>query len=190
MTPDREVQERIRRIEALVHQCEGIPDAKLRHNVQELLQAVMELHGAALNQLMTLVSERGSETAGLMDALANDELVGNLLILHGLHPVDLQARVERALAGIEGILRGYGAHAEILGLPDGAIRLRVWGVTSAALAKATRAAIEEAINRAAPDAASVAILGLEQFTSPDFVALDQLRMAPVAAPAYAGKSGN
>lgn len=190
MTPDREVQERVRRIDALVHQCEAISDAKLRHNVQELLQAVMELHGAALDRLMTLVSDRGEETAGLIDAFANDELVGNLLILHGLHPVDLQTRVERALAGIEGILRGYGAHAEILGMPGGALRLRVWGVTSASLARATRAAIEEAINRTAPDAASLAILGLEQFTSPDFVALDQLRMAPVVAPAYAGKSGD
>ncbi len=190
MTPDREPQERVRRIETLVHQCEAIPDAKLRHNVQELLQAVMELHGAALDRLMTLVSDRGGETAGLIDELANDELVGNLLLLHGLHPVDLQTRVERALAGIEGILRGYGAHAEVLGMPGGAIRLRVWGVTSAAVAKSTRGAIEEAINRTAPDAASLAILGLEPFNSPDFVALDQLRMAPVAAPAYAGKSGD
>ena len=190
MAQDREVQERVRRIEALVHQCEAIPEAKLRHNIQELLQAVMELHGAALDRLMTLVSEREPETTGLIDALANDELVGNLLILHGLHPVDLQTRVERALAGIEGILRGYGAHAEILGLPGGAIRLRVEGVTSAAVARSTRAAIEEAINRTAPDAASLAILGLEQFTSPDFVALDQLRMAPAAAPVFAGKSGD
>ena len=190
MTRDREVQERVRRIEALVHQCDAIPDAKLRHNVQELLQAVMELHGAALDRLMTLVNDRETNAPGLIDALANDELVGNLLILHGLHPADLQTRVERALAGIEGILRGYGAHAEILGVPGDAIRLQVWGVTSAAVARSTRAAIEEAINQAAPDAASLAILGLEQFTSPDFVALDQLRMAPVPAPAYAGKSGD
>jgi hypothetical protein len=189
MTQDRELQERVRRIEALVHQCEAIADAKLRRNVQQLLQAVMELHGAALDRLMTLVSDRGAETAGLIDELANDELVGNLLLLHGLHPVDLQTRVERALSGIEGILRGYGAHAEILGMPGGAIRLRVWGVTSAAIANSTRAAIEEAINRIAPDAASLAILGLEQFTSPDFVALDQLRMAPTSAPVYAEKSG-
>ncbi len=190
MAQDREVQERVRRIEALVHQCEAIPEPKLRHNVQELLQAVMELHGAGLDRLMTLVSERGPETAGLIDELANDELVGSLLLLHGLHPVDLQTRVERALAGIESILRGYGAHAEVLGMPGGAIRLRVSGVTSAAVAKSTRAAIEEALNRTAPDAASIAILGLEQFTSPDFVALDQLRMAPVAAPVYARKSGD
>ena len=128
MTQDREVQERVQRIEALVHQCEAIPDVKLRHNVQVLLQAVMELHGSALHRVMTLVSDRGPETAGLIEELANDELVGNLLILHGLHPVDLQTRVERALGGIEAVLRGYGAQAEILGMPGGAIRLRVRGV--------------------------------------------------------------
>ena len=81
MTQDREVQERVRRIEALVHQCEAIPDAKLRHNVQELLQAVMELHGAGLDRLMTLISDWGPEAAGLIEELANDELVGNLLHL-------------------------------------------------------------------------------------------------------------
>lgn len=190
MTPDKEMQERVRRIEELVHQCEAVPEAKLRRNVQELLQAVMGLHGAALERLMTIVSDGGPEAARLIDELANDELVGNLLLLHGLHPVDLQTRAERALAGIESILRGYGAHAEILGTPGGAIRLQVSGVTSAAVAKSTRAAVEEAINRAAPDAASLVILGLEQFTSSDFVALDQLRMVPVAPPVYAGESGD
>ncbi len=190
MTSDREVQERVRRIEALVHQCEAIPEAKLRHNVQELLQAVMELHGAALDRLMTMISDWRPEAAPLINELANDELVGNLLLLHGLHPLDLQTRVEQALAGIESILRGYGAHAEVLGMPGGAIRLRVSGVTSTAVAKSTRAAIEEAINRAAPDAASLAIPGLEQFTSTDFVALDQVRMAPIAAPVYARESGD
>jgi hypothetical protein len=190
MTQDREMQERVRRIEALVHQCEAIPEAQLRHNVQELLQAVMELHRAGLDRLVTLISERGAESAGLIDELANDELVGNLLLLHGLHPLDLHTRVEQSLAGIESILRGYGVDAEVLGMPGGAIRLRVSGVTSTAVAKSTRAAIEEAINRAAPDAASLAILGLEQFTSTDFVALDQVRMAPIAAPVYAGKSGD
>jgi len=184
------MQERVRRIEALVHQCDAIADPKLRHDVQELLQAVMELHSAALERLMTLVNDRETEAPGLINALSADELVGNLLLLHGLHPVDLQTRVERALAGIEGILRGYGAHVEILGMPGGAIRLKVWGVTTSAVARSARAAIEEALNGAAPDAVSVAVLGLEQFTSPDFVALDQLRMAPPPAPAYAAKGGD
>ena len=190
MALNREVQERVRRIEVLVHQCDAIPDTKLRSNVQELLQAVMELHGAALDRMMTLVADRERETPGLLDALANDELTRNLLILHGLHPIDFETRVQHALAGIEAILRGYGARAEILGMPGGSVRVQVWGVTSAAVAKSTRAAIEEAISEAAPDASSVTILGLEQFTSSDFVALDQLRMAPtlMPAPVYAGKS--
>jgi len=183
MTQDRELQERVRRIETLVHQCDAIPDAGLRHNVRELLQTVMELHGAALDRLMALVAERENEAPGLLDELGKDELVGNLLILHGLHPVDLETRVERALAKIEGILRGYGAHAEILGVPGGAVRLQVRGVSSAALAKASRTVIEEAISEAAPDATSVTILGLEQFTSADFVPLDHLRVAPVAVAA-------
>jgi hypothetical protein len=190
MSQDREMQERVRRIEALVHQCDAIADHKLRHEVQELLQAVMELHGAALERLMTLVNDRETEVPGLINAFSEDELVGNLLLLHGLHPLDLQTRVERALAGIESILRGYGAHVEILGMPGGTIRLRVSGVTTAAVARSARRAIEEALNVAAPDATSVAIMGLEQFTSPDFVALDQLRMASPPAPSYAAKGGD
>ncbi len=193
MSQDQEVRERVRRIETLVHQCDAIPDPGLRHNVRELIQAVMELHGTALERLLTLVSEREAEVPGFIDSLAKDQFVGQLLILHGLHPDDLQTRVARALAGIEGILRGYGAHAEILGVPDGVVRLHVQGVSNnASLAKATRAAIEDALSGAAPDAASVIILGLEQFTSSDFVALDQIRMAPhsMAAPTYAASGGD
>jgi len=185
------VQERVQRIETLVHQCDAISDPGLRHNVRELIQAVMELHGKALDRLLTLLTERETEGPGIIDSLARDEFVGQLLILHGLHPEDLETRAKRGLAGIEGILRGYGARAEMLGVPEGAIRLQVKGASSASVAKAIRATIEDALSRAAPDAASVIILGLEQFTSSDFVTLDQLRTAspPVAISSYATVSG-
>jgi hypothetical protein len=141
----------------------------------------MEMHGAALERILTLTAEWERDAPGLLDKLTEDELIGNLLILHGMHPLHLETRLEQALAGIDKILRGYGARVEILGVPDGAVRLRVEGVVDAAVAKATRSEIEEALSEAVPDASSIVILGLEQFSPSDFVGVDQIRMAPATA---------
>jgi hypothetical protein len=192
MSHDTEVQTRIKRIETLVRHCDAISDPVVRRNVRELLEALLELHATALDRLLTLVSERETEVPGLIDRLAQDQFVGHLLILHGLHPVDLETRAEGALAGIESILRGYGVRAEIVGVPDGAVRVHVRGASSGAVANATRAAIEEALSEKAPDAASIVILGLEQFNAPNFIALDQIRMAQpaVSGSSYAAVGGD
>src|SRR5271154_5913836 len=127
MPQEKELDEQIRRIEQLVNECNAIPDLQTRRKVQELLRTVMELHGAALDKLMNLIKE---EAPTLVDTLGNDEQVGSLLILHGLHPIPLETRMHQALRRTEGIFRGYGAHVEMLGAPGGAVRLLVSGVVT------------------------------------------------------------
>jgi hypothetical protein len=190
MPEDREFQERIRGIEGLITRLEGMPDRSLWSAVRELLQSVMDLHGVALDRMLTILAEHDGQPGGLLESLSNDGLVGSLLLLHGLHPVDLKTRVRRALDKNESILRGYGARAELLDTLDGNVQIQVRGVSSGHLAKSSRTAIEEAIYQAAPDVASLTILGLEQFSA-DFVPLDQLRMAVVNGhvAAQAGEGG-
>jgi hypothetical protein len=191
MPEEKEFQERIRAIEGLIHKLEEMPDRSLWSAVRELMQSVMDLHGMALDRVLTILSDHDGQAAQQIEALGCDELVGSVLLLHGLHPVDLETRTRRALGKTESVLRGYGVRAELLDTFDGNIRIQIHGVTSAHVAKSSRAVVEEAIYQAAPDAASFAIFGLDQFAL-DFVPLDQLRTAAGTNgrhSAHAGKGG-
>ncbi|HEY4121820.1 MAG TPA: hypothetical protein VGM56_28330, partial [Byssovorax sp.] len=61
-----------------------------------------------------------------------------------------EARVVRALAGVEGALAKRQARAELVGVHDGVVRV---AITSAS----ARALVEDALIAAAPDAEGIAI---------------------------------
>jgi hypothetical protein len=90
-----------------------------RERAEELVRLVADLYGAGLERLLELVHESGGLSDEVLDALAGDDLVAGLLLVHGLHPYDVPTRIERALAaGASGVtLIGIG--------PDGVARLRV-----------------------------------------------------------------
>ena len=50
-----------------------------------------------------------------MDGLVSDDLVSSLLLLHGLHPVDLRTRVQQALDKARPFLYDHGSQVELLG---------------------------------------------------------------------------
>ncbi len=93
---DKEFQRRIGRIEGLVHQIEQLPDPNAQATAQELMQLLLELHSAGLERMLDLIFETGTSGQALIDELAKDDLVSNLLLLHGLHPLDLETRVLQA----------------------------------------------------------------------------------------------
>jgi Fe-S cluster biogenesis protein NfuA len=102
-------------------------------------------------------------------------VVGGLLLLHGLHPLDLEARVLQALDQVRPFLRSHGGNVELLSLTDGVIRLRLQGncqgcPSSAVTMKQT---IEEAILARAPDAIALEVEGAvdDPLTTPDGQAL-------------------
>lgn len=192
MPPEGEFQGRIERIEGLIHRLEAIEDAAHRNEMRELLQAVLELHGAALERMLAIVAEVGDPDLKLSEALLRDSLVASLLLLHGLHPQDLDTRVRGALENAQGELRGYGARVTFVGAPGRNVRLEVSGVDSAHTARAVRAVLEEKIYGATPDAASITLLGLEHIDTPGFVPLEQILAAPAASRnghAFAGANG-
>jgi hypothetical protein len=62
-----------------------------------LVQSLMELYGAGLDRITEIVARKGEAGREILDELGRDELVGNLLAANGLHPLDLETRVRRAL---------------------------------------------------------------------------------------------
>jgi len=64
---------------------------------KELVAGVMELHAAGVERVLEIVSRCGEASRGILESLARDPLVGSLLILHGVHPDNIETRVRRTL---------------------------------------------------------------------------------------------
>ncbi|WP_181781229.1 hypothetical protein [Pseudonocardia pini] len=130
-------------------------DPRTRPAGEELVRLLMRFYGAGLEQLVTVARAAGGD--GLVHRLAADQLVGGLLALHDLHPVDLRTRVEQAMAVAARKLGGHAADAELLGIDDdGTVRV---GVTAGGCGAGTvREIVEEEVTAVAPDAAGVSFV--------------------------------
>ena len=119
------------------------------HDV-ELVQALVELYGEGLARIVAHDPECVAGVAG-------DEVVSYLLLLHGLHPAPVEERVRGALAEVRPYLEQHGGDVELLGVEGGVARLRLQGTCNgcASSTATLKLAIEEAIQRAAPDIESV-----------------------------------
>jgi NifU-like domain len=136
-------RERVNRVEALVGALEKCPDPTAREASRELVRTLLDLHAAGL----TKVLELASGDSGLIDQLADDELVSSLLLLHGLHPRPVAERVLRALEMARPRFRSMGGDVELIDASDEVVRLRLRGEP------VLRAIAEEVVIGAAPDAA-------------------------------------
>ncbi len=150
----------MQRIEELIQRIELTPESELRSSTLELVQFLMELHGAALDRLMGIVADDASALR-LMESFAQDELVASVLMVHGLHPVDLETRILQALDRARPILQSHGGNVELLGLDEGVVRLRLNGSCNGCASSATtlKHTIEQAIYDLAPDVVSINVEG-------------------------------
>lgn len=167
----REFQSRLQCLESLLQEVEQFTDPAARAHMREIMQAVLELHGAGLERILGQLEAAGAAGAAVLDSIARDDVAGGLLLLHGLHPLDLEARVRQALDQVRPALRSHGGDVELLDLDDGNIRLRLVGnchgcPSSTVTMKQT---IEEAILARAPDANALEVEGAvaDPLTTPD-----------------------
>jgi Fe-S cluster biogenesis protein NfuA/nitrite reductase/ring-hydroxylating ferredoxin subunit len=111
----------------------------------ELVQALLDLYGEGLKRIVERVDGR---------ALAEDELVSHLLMLHDLHPVPVDSRVRDALDEVRPYLESHGGDVELLSVDEnGLVRLRMHGSCHGCPSSTMtlKLAIEDAIQRAAPE---------------------------------------
>ncbi|MFE3598751.1 NifU family protein [Streptomyces sp. NPDC059142] len=138
------------RIDALISAgAAGGPAARERG--EELVRLVTDFYGAGLERLLDLVHEHGGLGETVLAALAGDELVSGVLLVHGLHPYTVETRIENALESVRPYLGSHGGDVELIGVTeDGVVRLRLLGScdgcpsSSATLALAVRGAVEAA----------------------------------------------
>lgn len=148
-----EVDQAVARVEALLDEFAEAADQGARARAEELVRVLMEVYGEALERILKFVRETGN---GLEDRLLEDKLIGSLLLVHGLHPVDADTRIRRALARFERLLETGSLIIESTGEASVAIRLEGVNGSGAGLAQA----IERAVKEAAPEIERVEIEGI------------------------------
>jgi Fe-S cluster biogenesis protein NfuA/nitrite reductase/ring-hydroxylating ferredoxin subunit len=168
MLEQKDFVSRMQQVEGLIRKIENVPDAQARASALELVQSLMDFHGAGLDRLMEIVAEAGEAGYAIFDNFARDDLVGSLLLLYGLHPVPLEMRVTQALDKVRPYLDSHGGNVELLGITDDVVRLRLQGSCKSCPSSSMtlKLAIEEAIYAAAPDVVAIEAEGVAEKAVP------------------------
>jgi Fe-S cluster biogenesis protein NfuA len=138
---------------------ERFTDPTAQAHTRETVRAILDLYGAGLQRILEHTRAAGEAGQALLDAWASDGVVAGLLLLHGLHPLDVEARVLQALDDVRPYLRSHGGNVELLGVSDGVVRLRLQGSCHGCPSSAVtmQQTIEEAILARAPEVAGVEV---------------------------------
>jgi Fe-S cluster biogenesis protein NfuA/nitrite reductase/ring-hydroxylating ferredoxin subunit len=187
---DQGLQERVARMETLLGEIERLADPNARAKAAEMVQVLLELYGEGLARMMEAVA-RGEESERTFKVFADDELISHLLLLHGLHPLDVETRVVQALEEVRPYLQSHGGNVELLGVEGGVARVRLQGSCDGCPSSTMtlKLAIEEAVLKAAPDLEGIEAEGVtEPKPAPTFVAGPTLRRKEKKQPGEDGAS--
>ncbi|MFJ3576320.1 NifU family protein [Streptomyces rubiginosohelvolus] len=156
---------------------------RARETADELVRSVVEFYGESLARTVRLLrsAPAGSDPLAVLTA---DELVGDLLILHDLHPDDTMTRVGQALDKVRPYLGSHAGDVEVAGLDTDAaegptLRLRLRGSCDGcpSSTQTVRWTIEEAVARLAPEIAHIEVEGVAE-PAPAEPALLQIQPRP------------
>jgi Fe-S cluster biogenesis protein NfuA/nitrite reductase/ring-hydroxylating ferredoxin subunit len=119
----------------------------------ELARALLDMYGEGLRRILERADGR---------ALAEDELISHLLLLHDLHPVPVEERVAEALDSVRPYLESHGGDVELAGVEDDVVHVRMSGSCNGCPSSTMtlKLAIEDAIQRMAPEVQRVEAEGV------------------------------
>lgn len=165
---DAQAHEHAGRVEALLDELDGMSDPVAQRRALEAVQALVEFYGEGLARV---VARAGPELAR---ELADDELVGHLMILHELHPEPLEARVRGALEQVRPYLESHGGDVELREVVAGKVRLRLQGSCSGCPSSTATLehAIEEEIRKAAPEIEEIEAEGVTDEVKPELLQIE------------------
>ena len=121
-------------------------DTATRALADQLVDAVVAMYGAGLERVAACLG-------GDLHRLAEDPLISTLLLIHDLHPVGLEERVESALDRVRPYMESHGGDVELVGVRDGVATIRLRGSCSdcAASSATLELAVKQALEEVAPD---------------------------------------
>jgi Fe-S cluster biogenesis protein NfuA/nitrite reductase/ring-hydroxylating ferredoxin subunit len=153
------------RIEVLLGELRSSAAPDVAAKVEEVVGLLVELYGEGLERILEIVNEDDAIAAPLLTRLTDDKFIESLLVLHGLHPVDVDTRIEAALDQARPYLGSHAGGVEYLGVDEeGVAHLRLEGSchgcpSSTVTVKLT---LEQAIAEAAPEVIRVEVEGVAE----------------------------
>ena len=159
---------------------------------EELVQLLVSLYGDGLSHIVAAMTAGGEAGRAMLDTLAADPVVEGLLLLHGLHPLDVDARIQRALDQVRPYLGSHAGGVQYLGVSeDGVARLRLEGTCHGCPSSTVtvRLAIEGAVQDAAPEVTQVVVEGMTAPPEPALLQIGPRPGAVTAVPPGAGPPG-
>ena len=182
MTRVRRVGDRIEEILGLLRSGDAADAAA----AEELVGLLVGLYGDGLGHIVATLRDAGPAGAELLAEMTEDPLVESLLLLHDLHPLDVDTRIQRALDRVRPYLGSHAGGVEYLGVTaDGVARLRLEGSCHGCPSSTVtvRLAIEDAVKDAAPEVGQVAVEGM---TDPPPASPVLLQIGPPPADSQVG----
>jgi Fe-S cluster biogenesis protein NfuA len=184
------VQQTGERVEALIAALRGSADPAAADAAEELVSLLVGLYGDGLGAIMAVLAGSGAAGTAVVTALTEDPLVASLLLLHDLHPLSVDERIQRALDRVRPYLGSHAGGVEYLGVRDGVARLRLEGSCHGCPSSTVtvRLAIEGAVQDAAPEVSEVVVEGMTEPPPPGPTLL-QIGSAPPARPGPGAEAG-
>jgi Fe-S cluster biogenesis protein NfuA/nitrite reductase/ring-hydroxylating ferredoxin subunit len=130
---------------------------------EELVRLLLGLYGDGLSHIMAALRAEGPAGAAVVDRLLGDPLVESLLLLHDLHPLDVDTRIQRALDQVRPYLGSHAGGVTYLGVTEeGVAQLRLEGSCDGCPSSTVtvQLAIKGAIEDAAPEVTEVVVEGI------------------------------
>lgn len=141
-----------KRVETLLERFNAFPSTTgARADAEELVRVISGLYGEGLRRIVQALEDAHAEN--VIEECCADPLVASLLIAHGLHPVSLRVRVERAIDAIRPELQKQGGGVEIVSIDEDVVEVRVNGMADLI------PRIERAVYEAAPEVLEVRATG-------------------------------
>jgi Fe-S cluster biogenesis protein NfuA/nitrite reductase/ring-hydroxylating ferredoxin subunit len=159
------------RVEELLGILASSGDSRLAPAAEELVSLLVGLYGDGLGRIVTVLGEEGDAGAQMLARIADDPLVGSLLLLHDLHPMDVDARIQLALDRVRPYLGSHAGGVEYLGVTDGVARLRLEGSCNGCPSSTVtvQLAIQGAVEGAAPEVTEVVVEGMTTAPEPSLL---------------------
>jgi Fe-S cluster biogenesis protein NfuA/nitrite reductase/ring-hydroxylating ferredoxin subunit len=181
MSAVRGVGERVDELLAALRSGHGDPSAV----ADELVGLLVGLYGDGLAAIMAVIADHGQAGAEIMTALTEDPLVESLLLLHDLHPLDTDARIQRALDNVRPYLGSHAGGVQYLGVTEGGVaRLLLEGSCNGCPSSTVtvQLAIEGAVLNAAPEVTEVVVEGMTAAPAPKLLQIGRrpAEQAPVS----------
>lgn len=152
----------LERIQELIDQLEGHSDPEVRKMMSACLVEVLTLHGAAISRILEIVGDEKEGSHEIYERILDEADLRGVLLIHGLHPLDLETRLRLTLDRIRPEIQKQSGEIEVVTVRNGSVHLRVIATRKEGLARpvALEAALRKALSESCPDLVEIQVEGI------------------------------